>query len=265
MFCSKLCLSVLIALSFLAYGHAQQLDLIASESFDYSAGTLNGQNGGTGWASAWSWTYGSGGSLAVSATGLTYPNLTTSGGSATWASGGNNISQATRFISLQNTGVVYFQFLSELANSGGGTPNIRFSANSTLTGGIGGNGGTYASYMSILDANLAPAGNGSSSSTALLSDLTLSILRIDFNANSSSLWTNPNLASFDYLNPTAPNATFAGLAPAFDQISIYTRSPGTFDEIKVFSVVPEPRYGLAVAAIFIIMALRRFKPKKCFF
>lgn len=80
-----------------------QVTLLAYEGFDYAAGSLNGKNGGTGWSGAWTWTYGSGVSLAVSATGMTYTGLSTTGGSATWNSGGNGISEAARSLPLDNS------------------------------------------------------------------------------------------------------------------------------------------------------------------
>jgi hypothetical protein len=56
--------------------------LYAQESFEYAAGSLEGQNGGTGWATAWTLTFGS--SAIVNATGLSDPStlLPVSGGTA---------------------------------------------------------------------------------------------------------------------------------------------------------------------------------------
>jgi hypothetical protein len=56
--------------------------LYAHESFDYAAGSLEGQNGGVGWATAWDTTSGS--SALVNATGLSDPTtlLSVSGGTA---------------------------------------------------------------------------------------------------------------------------------------------------------------------------------------
>jgi hypothetical protein len=98
--------------------------------------------------------------------------------------------------------------------------------------------GTYSTVMSILDATLSPASDSSSSSNALLSALNLTIGRIDYTNNLTTMWLNPNLATFDYLNPPSPDAEYAGLAPAFNSMSIYSRS-GSFDEITVLAI-PEP-------------------------
>ncbi len=241
-----------------------QVTLLAYEGFDYEAGTLNGKNGSSGWSGAWTWTYGSGGSLGVAATGLTYTGLTTTGRGATWSSGGNGISEARRSLPLVDSGVVYLQFLTQFGTtSGGGTPNLRLFANGVMTGGIGANGGTYGGVISILDTNLAPATSGASSSSASLSALNLLIVRIDYAANATMLWTNPDLATFDYMNPGAHDAIYEGLAPAFDALDFYTRNPGQIDEIAVYSVIPEPATtavlvaGLALVAVGVAKRRRR--------
>jgi len=219
-----------------------QLTNVASDGFNYSSGSLNGQNGGTGWTSSWLNDYTSGASFQVSLTGMTYSGLSTSGGSLNWANGGNGISEDSRSLPMMNSGVVFVQFLGQFgSSSGGGTPNLRFLNSGTVTGGLGGNGGPLGSQMSILDTSLNPAANGSSSSAANLSALNLVIARIDYQNDSTSLWVNPNLSTFDYENPTTADATYAGLAPAFNSIAFYSRSPGSVDEISIMAEpVPEP-------------------------
>jgi len=219
-----------------------QLTTVAYDGFNYSAGSLNGQNGGTGWTTSWLNDYTSGASFQVSLSGMSYSGLSTSGGSLAWASGGNGISEDSRSLPLMNSGVVFIQFLGQFgSSSGGGTPNLRFLNSGTVTGGIGGNGGTYGGKVSILDASLNPAANGSSSSAANLSALNFVIARIDYQNDSTSLWVNPNLSTFNYESPTTADATYAGLAPAFNSIAFYSRSPGSVDEISIMAEpVPEP-------------------------
>jgi len=219
-----------------------QLTNVVYDGFNYSAGSLNGQSGGTGWTSSWLNDYTSGASFQVSLSGMSYSGLSTSGGSLAWASGGNGISEDSRSLPLMNSGVVFIQFLGQFgSSSGGGTPNIRLINSGAVTGGIGGNGGTHGSVVSILDTTLSPAANGSSSSSASLSALNLVVARIDYQNDSTSLWVNPNLSTFDYENPTTADATYAGLAPAFNKIAIYSRSPGSVDEISIMAEpVPEP-------------------------
>lgn len=254
-------LKTALALAFTVVASAStyaQLTNVVHDGFNYSAGSLNGQNGGTGWTSSWVNDYTSGASFQVSATGMTYSGLSTSGGSLTWASGGNGISEDSRSLPVMNSGIVFIEFLGQFgSSSGGGTPNIRLINSGAVTGGIGGNGGPFGAKMSILDATLNPAANGSSSSSANLSALNLVIARIDYQADTTSLWVNPNLSTFDYENPVAADATYAGLAPAFNTIGIYSRSPGSVDEISVMAEpVPEPAAvslmltGLGVAYVW---------------
>ena len=220
--------------------HAQ-FTTIAYDGFNYGAGTLAGQNGGTGWSGHWTNDYSSGTSFGVSTNGLTYSGLAVTGGSLVWGSGGNGISEDSRSIPLQNYGIVYIQFLGQFGSaSGGGTPNIRLLNSGALTGGFGGNGGTFGTVMSILDASLNPAIDGTSSSSAGLSALNLVIARIDHQADTTAMWLNPNLSTFDYQNPATPDAMYSGLAPVFDEIAIYSRSPASVDELTVMRETPEP-------------------------
>lgn len=223
-----------------------QLTTIAYEGFNYETGSLDGQNGGTGWGGAWANDYWPGTSLVVSGTGMTYSGLSTSGGSAVWTDGGVGISEDSRSIALQNSGSIYLQFLCQFdSSSGGGTPNIRLLDSGALTGGFGGNGGDV---MSILDDTLQPASGGSSSSSAFLSSLNLVVALIDYQDNTTRMWVNPDLSTFDYLNPPSPDAT-ANFAPVFDALAIYTRDFGSVDEIGIMSV-PEPAlfplFGLGI-------------------
>lgn len=239
--------------------------VVAEDSFSYSAGALAGNNGGTGWSSAWSQTYGSGTGFNVDTSGLSYTGLPSSGGRLAWRSGGNGIDQNRRTLPVQDTGVVYIRFLAQFgSSSGGGTPNLRLLNSGTQTGGVGGNGGTYGAYWSILGADLNPLSNGNSSSSTVLSALNLVLLRIDYDASSTSLFLNPNLATFDYGNPGAAAATYAGLAPAFNEVSLFSRSPASFDELAVLSytAVPEPVATAAVGTLgagFLAFILRRFR------
>jgi hypothetical protein len=252
---------VIFSLAICAVSHAQ-IVTVAYEGFNYSSGSLAGDNGGTGWTTAWTHTYTPGGNFDVSTTGLTYAGLSTTGGSIVWGSGGSTgISEDTRTLPLQNSGVVYLQFLSQFGptSSGGGTPNIRLLNSGTLTGGFGSNGG---SLMAILDSSLLP---NSSSSTASLSNLNFVIAQIDYQANTTQMWVNPDLSTFDYQNPTAPDAAYAGLAPEFDAIAIYSRSPANLDEIKVMVIsVPEPSSTILLGMGIILWGLyRRIGKAQC--
>jgi len=152
------------------------------------------------------------------------------------------------------------QFLCQFgSSSGGGTPNIRLYNSGALTGGLGGNGGTYGGVMSILDNTLTPLANGTSSSSASLSSANLIIALIDYQNDVTKMWVNPNLSTFDYSAPPTANATFAGLAPAFNQIAIYSRSPATVSDLQIMTV-PEPMtMAMLGAGVALVGMGRRFR------
>lgn len=87
--------------------------------------------------------------------------------------------------------------------------------------------------MSLLDNTLTPAADGSSSTSSNLSALNLVLVQIDYSNVITRIWVNPDLAAFDYLNPPTPHASYAGLAPAFDKIAPYSRSPAMVDELRI--------------------------------
>lgn len=225
------------------------LEEVAYEGFDYSGTLSNGQAlstqaGGSGWSGAWS----AGCSMVFDSSGLTYAGLTTSGGKALYGSGCSINNDLERSLPRQASGVVYLQFLSYLNTNGGGTPMIRFFDGSTFNGAVGNNDGGLE--MAILPVGISKVDPGDPlSSEAPISQLNLTIVRIDYAANRTDMWVNPNLSTFDYLNPVNPNATATSYAPAFDKLYLITRngtlpSPGTpedfFDEIKVMRVVETP-------------------------
>lgn len=219
----------------LAHG-APVTTVVVEESFVYTGGiSLVGQSGGTGWTSAWVSDSPAFTDFFTNATGLALPGVTASGGRAVFRAAGTQINDAARSLPLQNTGVVFIQFLSQFgAQSGGGTPNIRLDSSGVRTGGIGNNGGCGSPVYAILDSNLAPV--AASCSAVSLSTLRVVVVRIDYTANVTRMWVLPDLTGFDYLNPPAPSAEFSGLAPAFNRIALYSRSPASIDELRVFRV-----------------------------
>jgi hypothetical protein len=214
----------------------QTLTVIAEDSFDYT-GNLVGKNGGTGFTTAWS--YGSGSSnYGVSTPTLTYTGITSSGGFVDGCSVLNGqLCAATRDIPIQSSGKVFVQMIVNFGSqSGGGTPNLRFYDESDFTGGIGANGGTYGSKISILGTGLAPKDDGTSSAGTLNGQGFL-ILGIDYSQNSTSLWLNPDMSTFSYFTTPAPSASYAGLAPKIKTLNFNSRfSNLKFDELKILKV-----------------------------
>jgi hypothetical protein len=226
---------LVILITIIYSGNAQTpagFELVAYEGFNYASGSsLLNTSGGTGWSTAWSKSY-MGRYLKTSATGFNYTGLTTTGLKAefdgTCYESCNAIASLKRTFPLQNQGVVYFQFISVFeASAGGGTPTIRLYDGATQTGVIGGLSGSP--YISIIAALAYP-------SSGILSAQNLVVVRIDYILNKTEMWINPNLATFDYSNPTSPSATATGFAPSIDRFDIFIRS-GSIDEITIYKEI----------------------------
>jgi hypothetical protein len=234
--------------------------MIAEDPFAYAANVpLTGQNGGSGWTGGWVSDSISFTDFFTSAASQVVPGVTSTGGSMLYTFAGTQINDAARTLPLQNTGVVFLQFLSQFGTqSGGGTPSIRLSSGGVLTGGVGNNGGCGSSVYAVLGSNLAPI--AASCSAVALSTLSAVVVRIDYTANVTRMWVQQSVVGFDYLNPPAPSAEYAGLAPQFDRIAIYSRSPARMDELRVFRVVdspaaPLPVPGLSNAGLWLLSGL----------
>lgn len=217
------------------------LQTIAYEGFSYGSGTIANRNGGTGWSNAWagdphaSWQ-----DFVTNQSGLTYTGLPTDDSAIrATATGGNNSDTWRVLDDSVDSGVVYFQFLSVFqSNHGGGTPNIRLFYGASQTGGIG-NNGFAPSNMALMDASLSPI----AVSSAPLTQLNLTVLRIDYTQNKTSMWLNPNMATFDYANPPADDTYVQGFAPQIDKVYLISRYGGDtskdkFDEIRIMRLVP---------------------------
>ena len=217
----------------------EALTLIAEDSFDYT-GNLVGKDGGIGFTSAW--TYSSGTSdYGLSDPTLTYSGITTSGGFVNGCSVLNGqLCAVKRDIPLQSSGKVFVQMIVDFGSqsTGGGTPNLRFvDETNQLTGGVGSNGGTYHSKISILNTSLNANPDGSSSAGTLNGQGFL-IIGIDYLLNKTSLWLNPDMSSFDYLSTPLPSAVYFDLAPRIQSLNFVSRYGNMkFDELKVYSVV----------------------------
>jgi hypothetical protein len=211
---------------------ADTLTTIAYEGFDYPAGSLDGANGGSGWSGAWAFSQAGDSPLAVTATGLTYPDLTVQGGATVY--GGNRaINGSGRELSRLDSGIIYVRFLVKL--SGGfsnGAPTLRLYdstlANNTLLVGSN-NTGPNASIITT-EGTPRVANSG-----VLINDnqTHLLLVRIDYSSSTVDLWVDPNLATFNYGSPPTANATLTSYAPTFNRVDIFNRVSGSYDEITV--------------------------------
>lgn len=103
------CLNLLAALTSLVCVTASRADLYFSDNFNYTTGNLSGNNGGTGWASAWSGGTGSTGNL------VTNPLPGTVGNSVQISSSNGvtsrTLSQTYSTASLTGSNAYYLSFL----------------------------------------------------------------------------------------------------------------------------------------------------------
>lgn len=214
---------------------------IAEDSFSYAANvTLPGQNGGTGWSGAWFSHSSAFTDFRTNATSLSVPGLTSTGGKMVYVAG-SALNDSARSLPLQNSGVVFVQFLAQFAaQSGGGTPTIRFVSSGPAQLWLGNNGACGgAAVYAILDPSVAgPASGDPACSNVALSQLRAVVARIDYTAGNTKMWLLSSLVGFDYLNPPAPSATYTGAPAPFDTIAIYSRNSASLDEFRIFRLDP---------------------------
>ena len=210
-------------------------ETVAYEGFAYTSGTsLLGLNGGSGFSAAWTGSY-QNRYMKAHGTGYTYSGLNTTGGRASYGSTCygtcNDIASSDRTIPMQSGGVVYVQFLADLGpQAGGGTPQIRFRNTETnswalLAGAVTNNiykwgiWDTANTYMTTVSSNAER----------------FVIIRFDYVNNNTKMWIDKDVTTFNYANPTNPDAT-SPMANSFNSIDLYFRSasPHGVDEIHVF-------------------------------
>ncbi|MBK1860130.1 hypothetical protein JIN80_17860, partial [Cerasicoccus arenae] len=123
--------SLISTLSILGLGVVAQANPILYEGFDYSAGALVGENGGTGFSNAWA-NSGAGGDT------VTYPGNT-------YSSGADNLSVTGGFTTVTNTATAgSFRDFSAIT-APDGTTTYWFSLISSTGGVAFGSGGDEAS------------------------------------------------------------------------------------------------------------------------
>lgn len=250
---------VLLGLAALGGRLSAQTPVLRSEdTFDYPAGSIEGQDGGTGWSGAWTMPYGAsngaGGPLAVDASGAVVY------GEENGFTGIQSMGrQFDRAYSSATSDYVYIAFDASIGTqAGGGTPSFRLFDSTGLTGGLGSNGGTGLNgNYSILDNNLQLAGPSANSGASMNSSLHL-LYRVDYLHGTSSLWTSAT--PFDMDNPPSVGASAtAPIAPAFERFEFLVRELNSFDNLRVYEVpvsaIPEPSSAAVSAGLAAFAAL----------
>jgi hypothetical protein len=203
--------------------------VVAYEPFNYTNGvSVSGQNGGSGWSGAWGNANGAFTDLVVNSTGFTYTGFTTVGGRSSYTSGTGGDAARNLAASSNAQSVVWLSFLGNYTQQGGGFNNVRFAVQGSpgFTGAIGGND-NYANW-SILSNNLT---SSTFSSAALNGTTRLALARIDYVNNTTALWMDPVVATFDGTQTPSHSVNFA---PIFNRIELYNRTTGVgTDEITL--------------------------------
>ena len=219
--------------------NAARASVIAQDNFNYTAGqSIVGQNGGTGWSGAWY--HNSGGYIFGNATiggnSLNYAGIASSGGAVAGQAGGisrgSTDGRALAAASNTHGGVIWLSMEGVLQTDGYGFPNLRLLDNGALTGGIGGNGsfGTgFLTVWSLLNSNLWASG-AAMSGTALSSSVDLALMEINYQTDTTTLWMNPKVSTFD--GTQAPSATLND-APVFNAVGLFLRGGDAVDALTI--------------------------------
>lgn len=213
--------------------------VIAYDPFDYTADEpVTGNSGGSGWSGAWEGVHPNFTDLLVFSPGLSYTGFSTTGYCAGYvSSNGGDAGRTLNAASNSNHNVVWLAFLGNYSRQGGGFSNVRLlNGASTVTGGIGGND-NYA-YWAILDNDLKAT---TFSSTEFDGNTHLALVKFDYTAETSSLWMDPVISTFDGTEPPSMTVAFA---PVFDRIHLYNRyNDIATDEITLAATI-RPRFIL---------------------
>ena len=227
------------------------------ESFNYVAGDLTDQNGGSGWSSAWRNSYSrNGGNYVVADTGMTHDAVTASGNSA--YSPGDGTRYQRDLDAMYEDGTVYLSFLMKCTTSADDPYSaVELQSGSDADPGrvfqVGilrkddgldpGNGGNAEFYASSRDG----VGGGRLDSVKLAdfdTETNLFVARFDLAADTAALFFNPDNAT-DLTNGGIALDLFSGFT--FDRVGLanFVGGNGTYiDELYVGTdvpvLVPEP-------------------------
>jgi endoglucanase len=211
--------------------------LIAYEGFDYTAGNLSGQAGGSGWAAAWD---GASGTPAVSTPGMSYTGINNSGGKADIiaTSGSNSMIGRTLNSSFTSgSGEVWFSFLAQKTGTSARFFNFSFFDGGTERLKIGHNSNPGTQTWYINDGG-TPAATSVNTGVSYLNE-TLFVGKLTYDASVDSndvlqLWVNPDLS----LGESGLGSAFTSTSDwDFNRIRLgagdaETGSSGIFDEIR---------------------------------
>lgn len=249
--------------------------LIAHEGFDYADGvSLNLQNGGFGFSSAWT-NEGSGVTVSASAPGFTYSGAESVGNKVYLegaAAVGGNVANSYRDLSSTmgaDSTTVWFSLMGQRINNAS-TRYFNFAFFNGGSEGLAiGEPSANAADLWSLRVNAAPA--VMSNSTVSIYSQAFLLVRIDFGAADSDtawMWANPDLSLGEPATGTA-EAYITGRNMTFNRYRLsaggaQTGNPqamGYFDELRLgdtyLDVIPEPATGLLAAVGMAFLALRR--------
>lgn len=252
--------------------------IILHESFDYTAGSLSANNGGTGWSGAWvagtntqQGGQGNGVPFVVPSDGLSYPDFVSSGASADeLGTVAPAAAQSARsFTAPTGWGVdgniFWFSVLG--FQSSGGAANLMFGTVSSGGAGAGSEAGfgllLNGGNTNTIYARMGTAGPASVAGTGITNQTVLVVGRVSFsdtnNADALDLWLNPSVFATDAASLGTITSSHTGNINLSGN-EVFMRSLNTaatrFDEIRlgnnlsdVLVAVPEPSTYAAFLAV----------------
>jgi hypothetical protein len=249
------CVALLCLAAWGLCGSSARAALLAYEGFDYQAGGLHNQNGGTGWGNGWNAT-----GLAVAAPGLNYAGLATSG-NAVVPSGG----QGYRHLSAAapNTAGTTLWASYLISQSGPNFGNFgfygggeeKFSFGDTWTG-----SGASPNYSLYIAGGLAGGGSAYVDSGVPIdtSGPQLLVAQMNVRADGTDVYfyRNPTIGTTAPATASAIATYSSGQVIVLDEVRVELAS-GMADELRVATsyaeavglpAVPEPN-SLALLAL----------------